>query len=71
MNYKIAEQINEQASIYFKYINGKGCAINSRVTDYSAPNNATTLLFYYDKKTYHAVYNSNKKCVSVKEVQHA
>jgi len=64
MNKSIAEQVNKQANIYFSYINGVGCAINSRITDWSK---GTTLLFYYDKATYMAEYDTDGNCKTVKQ----
>lgn len=65
MNETIAEQVNREASIYFSQVNGKGCAINSRITDWSSKEATTTLLFYYNHETYLATYNDNKECTSV------
>jgi hypothetical protein len=67
MTKQLAEYINQNASIYFKQIKGFGCAINSRVTDWSS---GTTLLFYYNHKTYNATFDTNGKCTTVKEVVH-
>lgn len=67
MTDKLAEQINQEATIWFKYINGKGCAINSHATNWNSKDATTTLLFYYDHKTYLATYNDNKQCTLVKE----